>query len=365
MRRRVQELRGLRPRLESCDGSTCDQARAIAQSLRGSGATFGFLHLSDVAALAETSDDRDVLRRVEGLIAELDRLARDDDESIPALGPEWLARAAGLADASSVVGATSIADAWSTVGARAGLDAFELARRVAGHFRIEVADLTSPSRAAQRLVPEALAASARVVPLREDSRTIRIGTADPTALASELDLERLTGRRPVFAVAPPEALDHALSALYGEDNGAGRASAPVPVAARGSGSGSPEGRRVLVVDDEQGARLLVRTLLEKRGYGVAEANDGLEALELARTEPSFSLVVADLNMPRMDGLELIWELRDAREGGYLPVIVVTGEVDEILETQLMEEGADDYVRKPIDPRLFLARVEATIRRALD
>jgi DNA-binding response OmpR family regulator len=72
--------------------------------------------------------------------------------------------------------------------------------------------------------------------------------------------------------------------------------------------------------------------------------------------------VADLNMPKMDGLELIWELRDLEAQGPLAVIVVTGEVDEVLETQLMEEGADDYIRKPIDPRLFLARVEATIRR---
>ena len=67
-------------------------------------------------------------------------------------------------------------------------------------------------------------------------------------------------------------------------------------------------------------------------------------------------------MPRMDGLELIWELRDTSAWKHLPVIVVTGEEDEILETQLLEEGADDYVRKPVDPRLFLARVESTLRR---
>ncbi len=77
---------------------------------------------------------------------------------------------------------------------------------------------------------------------------------------------------------------------------------------------------------------------------------------------SIGLVVADLNMPRMDGLELIWELRADERRSRLPVIVVTGEVDEILETQLLEEGADDYIRKPLDPRLFLARVEATLRR---
>ena len=118
-----------------------------------------------------------------------------------------------------------------------------------------------------------------------------------------------------------------------------------------------------MVDDEVSARLLVRALLERRGYYVVEASDGVQALEVVRSDHRIGLVVADLNMPRMDGLELMWELRDARDLEHLPVIVVTGEVDEILETQLLEEGADDYIRKPVDPRLFLARVEATIRRA--
>lgn len=120
---------------------------------------------------------------------------------------------------------------------------------------------------------------------------------------------------------------------------------------------------VLVVDDEPSARLLVRALLEKRGFDTVEAADGVEALEVIRQHDHIGLAVVDLNMPRMDGLELIWELRDARAWADLPVIVVTGESDEILETQIMEEGADDYIRKPLDPRLFLARVEATLRRA--
>ena len=107
----------------------------------------------------------------------------------------------------------------------------------------------------------------------------------------------------------------------------------------------------------------MRTLLEKRKYRVVEAGDGLEALDVMNGNEPIRLVVADLNMPRMDGLELMWELRDVHDWEHLPVIVVTGETDEVLETQLMEEGADDYIRKPVDPRLFLARVEATIRRS--
>jgi len=124
-----------------------------------------------------------------------------------------------------------------------------------------------------------------------------------------------------------------------------------------------EGDRVLIVDDDPGALLLARKVLLKGGYEVEEAGDGVEALERLGSEQGISLVVVDLNMPRLDGLELIWEIR-AREGGpRIPIIVVTGETDEVLETKLIEEGADDYIRKPLDPRLFLARVAATIRRA--
>lgn len=364
MRRRIEELRALRSRLEACDEAACDQARAIGQALRGSGATFGFPRLSDLAARVETSEDLQVLRRVEGLITELDALSSGDVEG-RSIGPEWLARAAGVPE-DSVADATGSAEAWSRIAGRIASDPATLARRVADYFRLDVADLSSRSRAAQRLVPEALAVGARVVPLREDSVTITVASADPTALVTEHELERLTGRQPIFAVAPPGAIDAALRELYGDANGAAPSSPPRAVVPRTEGhaaAGAQHG--ILVVDDEPAARLLVRALLEKRGYRVAEAGDGLEALDLVRAEPTISLVVADLNMPRMDGLELIWELRDSRHGEHVPVIVVTGEVDEILETQLMEEGADDYVRKPIDPRLFLARIEATIRRSLD
>lgn len=120
---------------------------------------------------------------------------------------------------------------------------------------------------------------------------------------------------------------------------------------------------VLVVDDDASARLFLRAVLEKRGWRVVEAGDGMEALDVMRSASPVGLVVADLNMPRMDGLELIWALREVHAWGHLPVIVVTGERDPVLETQLLEEGADDYLRKPVDPRLFLARVESTLRRA--
>jgi CheY-like chemotaxis protein len=379
MLRRIEELRDLRPRLEEGDESGCNKARGIGQALRGSGATFGFPHVTEVAALVETSSDEEALRRVEGLIAELGVLTATERDGAP-IGPEWLSRAAGLPDGADVAGSADLAAAWGAVGRRAGIDASELADRVAAYFSLAVADPSSRSRAALRLVPEALAVRARIVPLREDSDTITVATACPIALDTEIELRRLTGRRPVYCVVPPEAIDAVLAEIFDRvtaddqrprgvpstaGSGAGAEDRVAHVDAHEEPTGLDEGPgRVLVVDDDAGARLLARSLLEKRGYAVDEAVDGVEALEVVRAEGGarIELVVADLNMPKMDGLELIWELRDLEAQGPLAVIVVTGEVDEVLETQLMEEGADDYIRKPIDPRLFLARVEATIRR---
>jgi CheY-like chemotaxis protein/HPt (histidine-containing phosphotransfer) domain-containing protein len=362
MLRRVDELRGLRESLEAGDGAACDAAREIGQALRGSGATFGFPDLTSVATIVETSADADVLRRVEGLISELRVLTAPD--GVPGtFSAEWLARAADLPDSVAALdGARDVADAWDAVSRASGMDGSALAERVAERLGLEIADLGSRGRSALRLVPEALLAAGRVVPLREDSVTITVATAEPTCLPMELELERLTGRRPVFVVAPPEALDAVLAEIL-----------DAPMRPEGRPSRGPvrptldqadlRNQGILVVDDEPSARLLVRTLLEKRGYHVVEAGDGLEALEIMAADEPIGLVIVDLNMPRMDGLELMWELRDAHDRKRLPIIVVTGEVDEILETQLMEEGADDYIRKPVDPRLFLARVEATFRRA--
>ena len=114
-------------------------------------------------------------------------------------------------------------------------------------------------------------------------------------------------------------------------------------------------RLLLLIDDEPAQRLIVRALLERRGFGVVEAADGVEALERMRAQDGVGLVVADLQMPRMDGLELIWALRSEPRWQRLPVIVVTGEVDELLEMQLLDEGADDYVRKPFSLTELMAR----------
>jgi two-component system chemotaxis response regulator CheY len=358
MQGRAEELRALRAAIASGDHGAIEDARRVGMALRGSGATFGFPHLTEVATLVETARDEDMLRRTEGLIAQLNALSTPADEGVGV--PEWLTEAAGLGDVSLTEDGVGTGVAWTRVARRAGLDRSELVRRVADFFGLEVADLASRDRAALRHVPEALMASDRILPLREDADTITVATADPTALMTERKLEGFTGRRPIFVVAHPEVIDALIDEMR-VPAGAAREETVTDVTDLAASSRPAEGA-ILVVDDEPSARLLVRTLLERAGYVVVEAEDGVAALEAMGDGSGIGLVVADLNMPRMDGLELIWELQDAHRDAPVPVIVVTGEADEILETQLMEEGADDYIRKPIDPRLFLARVESTVRR---
>jgi DNA-binding response OmpR family regulator len=169
---------------------------------------------------------------------------------------------------------------------------------------------------------------------------------------------RLTGRRPVFTVVSPDDLAQSFVALLEIPAESPPARRKVATVAEGDSPGA-----VLVVDDDPGARLFARRVLEKSGYPVVDASNGREALERLDGDTPVALVVADLNMPVLDGLELIWEMRDADRWSHIPVIVLTGETDELLEAKLIEEGADDYLSKPFDPRLFVARVGATMRRA--
>lgn len=357
MGRRIEELREVRERIVEGDLSALDSARRVAQALRGSGGTYGYSELTAVAQLTETAADAETLRRVEGLIEYLQGLRRGDG-SPPAVHAEWLARAAGV----PASGATrSLAEAWSDVAARSGLEHDALAARAAARFGCGVADLTRPSRAPLRLVPESLMRAGPLLPLAEDSETVTVATADPTSLTTELELSRLTGRRPVPRVSPPDDIERALHALLDDDATAAGTRRRTATGHEGAAAGGAG--KVLLVDDDAATRFLARAMLEKNGHAVVEAANGVEALEQLGRDSSVGLVVADLNMPELDGLELIWEMRDSPAWSHIPVIVLTGETDELLEAKLIEEGADDYLSKPIDPRLFVARVGATIRRA--
>jgi type IV pilus assembly protein PilB len=120
---------------------------------------------------------------------------------------------------------------------------------------------------------------------------------------------------------------------------------------------------VLIVDDDPMVRLLAKNLLEHRGMAVDEANDGASGEDkLESAAHPYQLAIIDLLMPGMDGETLLRRLRAGGRQG-LPVIVLTGTDDASAEARLLAEGADDYIRKPIDPDRFVARVHAVLRRA--
>jgi two-component system, OmpR family, KDP operon response regulator KdpE len=117
--------------------------------------------------------------------------------------------------------------------------------------------------------------------------------------------------------------------------------------------------RILVVDDEPQLTRVLRTGLKARGYEVRVAADGITALETFGDWPP-DLVVTDLSMPNMDGLELCRRLRTFTQ---IPIIVLTARGEEKTKVEALDLGADDYVTKPFGMDELLARVRATLRRA--
>jgi len=118
-------------------------------------------------------------------------------------------------------------------------------------------------------------------------------------------------------------------------------------------------KTILVVDDEKNIRDLATMYLQKEGYAVITAVDGEEGLQAARSKKP-DLVVLDVMMPRMDGLDVCRALR--RESD-VPVLMLTARSDDIDRIVGLELGADDYMGKPFNPRELTARVKAILRRA--
>ena len=121
--------------------------------------------------------------------------------------------------------------------------------------------------------------------------------------------------------------------------------------------------RVLLADDDPMVRHLATSILESGGYRVRQARDGVEAMSIIDAGEDVALVVTDLRMPGLGGDGLVQQLRSRVQTAMLPIIVLTGSDEYDTEVKLMDAGADDYIRKPIDPPRFLARVKAALRRA--
>jgi DNA-binding response OmpR family regulator len=117
--------------------------------------------------------------------------------------------------------------------------------------------------------------------------------------------------------------------------------------------------RILLVDDEQSIQTLLSYPLRKEGYDVVQATDGRQALERFDEQP-FDLVVLDLMLPNVDGLEVCRRLRGRSS---VPIIMLTARSDEIDKVVGLELGADDYITKPFSLREFSSRIKAALRRA--
>lgn len=119
--------------------------------------------------------------------------------------------------------------------------------------------------------------------------------------------------------------------------------------------------RVLVVDDEDVIRELIVFNLQQQGFETIEAADGQEALKQVEGEHP-DLIILDLMLPKMDGLEVCQKIRYSKEHAHIPIIMLTARGEEVDRVLGLEMGADDYVTKPFSPRELLARVKAILRR---
>lgn len=120
--------------------------------------------------------------------------------------------------------------------------------------------------------------------------------------------------------------------------------------------------RILVTDDESSIRELLRYNLEKAGYEVDCRDDGLKTVSYALENPP-DLLVLDLMLPGIDGLEVCRTLRQQEATKFLPIIMLTARGEEIDRVVGLEIGADDYMTKPFSPRELVARVKSLLRRA--
>ncbi|MEN9230483.1 MAG: response regulator transcription factor [Thermostichus sp. DG02_5_bins_236] len=123
---------------------------------------------------------------------------------------------------------------------------------------------------------------------------------------------------------------------------------------------SPLSETLLVVDDEDAIRETIALALEEQGYRVLQATDGRQALELVHTSERLDLVILDLMLPSLNGLDLCRLLR--REGNTIPILMLTAKSSETDRVVGLELGADDYLTKPFGMRELIARCRSVLRR---
>lgn len=123
-------------------------------------------------------------------------------------------------------------------------------------------------------------------------------------------------------------------------------------------------QHILVVEDETDICELLQYVLEREGFQVTCVNNGIEALDVVRSQP-FTLAVLDIMLPGMDGLTLCRKLRENQATRRMPVVMLTARSEESDVVVGLEVGADDYLTKPFSPKELVARIRAVLRRVND
>ena len=231
-------------------------------------------------------------------------------------------------------------------------------RTLANAAHLPFADLKTlhPSPLAQHLVPVSVLRRHEVLPLAVDDKEIRYVTATPHNLEADRAVSMSTGRPTMAMLTCRSDLLKALAADFSSPNHP--SSSAKPSAGRPGVSPRPS---VLIADDEATTRTLVRLLLERDGYRVFEAFNGKHALDIAAAQ-DVDLFVMDLLMPELDGYGAILALRHQERHAATPIVVVTTEEGPIVEKQVLDLGADDYILKPFEPTNLTSRIKAAFRR---
>lgn len=121
-------------------------------------------------------------------------------------------------------------------------------------------------------------------------------------------------------------------------------------------------KKILIVDDEPDILEFLQYNLKKEGYAVATANDGRHAIEVAEREKP-DLIILDIMMPELDGVETCRILRSRKEFAMTPVAFLTARDEDFSQITALDVGGDDYITKPIKPRVLISRINALLRRA--
>jgi CheY-like chemotaxis protein len=173
----------------------------------------------------------------------------------------------------------------------------------------------------------------------------------PTAAPAAAERRPVRGKAGAAAASASTPLDFVMDLDLVDEPGAPE----VAVGGRGRGA------KVLLVEDEEPLRRVMKDLLEREGYAVTEARDGVQALDqVDRHAPD--IIVLDLNLPGLDGYGVLQQLRSRPATRGIPVMVLTAKGDEDNEVRVFELGADDFITKPFRARALSARLEAVLGR---